>query len=117
MVRVFALVAVLAALPTGAYVFVQRQAGDSGSTPSAPLVVQDEAQANAAVAGTNFRSADVALQAWFAANGSYAGASLPPGTGVVLVRADSTGYCLQAGTGANAEREVGPNGHPEPGAC
>jgi hypothetical protein len=116
-VRVLGLVLVLAALPVGAYVYVhQNQTMNSPDGPVTPIV-QDEAQANAAVAATNFRNARVALQAWFAANGTYAGASLPPGAGVALVRADAAGYCLQAGSGTTARHEIGSNGQPEPGPC
>ena len=74
-------------------------------------------QADSTVAGANFASATPALQAWFAENGTYVGATLPPGTGVVLVRADGTGYCLQADVGGTQEHEVGPQGAPQPGPC
>ena len=53
------------------------------------------------------------MQAFYTQSGTYAGATLPPGSGVVLVRADATSYCLQAG----AEHEDGPGGLPQPGGC
>ena len=53
------------------------------------------------------------MQAFFVQNGTYAGATLPPGTGVVLARSDATSYCLQAGS----EHEAGPGGQPQPGSC
>jgi hypothetical protein len=53
------------------------------------------------------------MQAFYVQSGTYAGATLPPGTGVVLVRADPASYCLQAG----GEYEEGPGGQPQPGAC
>jgi len=53
------------------------------------------------------------MQAFFTENATYVGATLPVGTGVVLVSAASTTYCLQAGN----EHEVGPNGQPAPGPC
>jgi hypothetical protein len=53
------------------------------------------------------------MQTFFTENATYVGATLPVGTGVVLVTAGSTSYCLQAGN----EHEVGPNGQPAPGPC
>ena len=114
MTRVFALPLVLAALAVGGYLFV-RQVQTNGPTSAA--VTQMVTQADSTVAGANFASAAPALQAWFTENGTYAGATLPPGTGVVLVRADGTGYCLQADVGGAQEHEVGPQGAPQPGPC
>jgi hypothetical protein len=57
------------------------------------------------------------MQAWFTENGTYAGATLPPGTGVTLVRADAGSYCLQADVGGAQEHEVGPQGQPQAGPC
>ena len=81
--------------------------------PTAPAVTRELDQARSSVAATNFQGAGIALQAWFAQNGTYVGATLPPGTGVVLVRADATSFCIQAG----AEHDVGPGGAVLPGGC
>ena len=110
----FALTLVLAALAVGGYLFV-RQVQTNG--PTSPAVTRMVTQADSTVAGANFASATPALQAWFTENGTYAGGTLPPGTGVVLVRADSTGYCLQADIGGAQEHELGPGGQPLPGPC
>ena len=64
-------------------------------------------------AKTNGPTSDAATQGFFAQNGTYAGATLPPGTGVVLVRSDGSSYCLQGGS----EHENGPGGRPQPGPC
>jgi hypothetical protein len=53
------------------------------------------------------------LQAYYDENQTYVGATLPPGSGVVLARADATSYCLQSGN----EHEIGPGGTPQPGTC
>jgi hypothetical protein len=81
--------------------------------PTAPAVTQQIAATQTSVVATNFQGADTAMQAWYAQNGTYAGATLPPGSGVVLVRADAVSYCLQAGT----DHEVGPGGRVLPGGC
>ena len=114
MTRAFALVSVLAALAVAAY-FYAAQMRDSG--PTSPAVTSAEARAETTAAATTFQGVVASLQAWFAENGTYAGAALPPGSGVVLVRADTNGYCLQTTAGAAVEHEVGPSGVPQPGPC
>ena len=61
----------------------------------------------------DFSRAVPVLRAYFEQNRTYVGATLPPGSGVVLASADATSYCLQAGN----EHEVGPGGKPQPGPC
>jgi len=70
-------------------------------------------EAQSATAGLNFSQAVPGLQAYFDQNHTFVGASLPPGTGVVLVSATPTSYCLQDGN----EHEAGPGGTPQPGPC
>ena len=113
MVRALTLSMLLAALIGGVYV-ASTQVRSHG--PTAPLV-QEEPQAQAAVAATNFAGAATALQAWFAANGTYAGAILPDATGVVLARANSASYCLETGDPPAVVHELGPGGAPQPGRC
>jgi hypothetical protein len=112
--RTLGLPLLLVTLLVGGYLFVQ-QAGTSG--PTSEAVTQAETQAVVDVAGTNFRGADTALQAWYAANGTYAGAVLPPGSGVTLARADAGSYCLETGSGTAVVHEDGPNGSAQPGPC
>jgi hypothetical protein len=109
-VRALAIPAVLVVALVGIYLYSQ-DAKSSGSASTSGQ--QAVTQAQSAVAATNFAQADAAMQAFFAQSGTYAGATLPLGIGVVLVRADPTSYCLQAG----AEHEDGPGGQPRPGAC
>jgi hypothetical protein len=114
MTRAFGLVAILAALAVGAYLFAVQSRKEG---PTANAVTQAESQAVSAAAGTNFQGAGQVLQAWYAANGTYAGATLPPGSGVALARADQSGYCLQSNVGGTLEHELGPGGAPPPGEC
>ena len=102
--------ALLIALALGGYLYA-KDAKTNG--PTSPTVTQAVAQAQSSVAATNFEQADAAMQGFFAQNGTYAGATLPPGTGVVLVRSDGSSYCLQGGS----EHENGPGGRPQPGPC
>lgn len=110
MARYIGLPSFLVALVIGGYLWAT-SAKTNG--PTAPAVTRQIDQAQASVAATNFQAADTALQAWFAQNGTYVGATLPPGSGVVLARAGATSFCLQAG----AEHEGGPGGQVLPGGC
>ena len=112
--RTLGLPLLLLTLVVGGYLFVQQSKTDG---PKAPTVTQAEAQASAAVAATNFQGADQELQAWYVQNGTYVGATLSPGTGATLVRADATSFCLEAGTGATLEHQIGPNGSVQTGSC
>jgi hypothetical protein len=114
MSRAFGLVLVLAALAVGGYLFTV-QSRKEGTTEN--RVTQAEAQASSAAGGTNFQAAAQVLQGWYTANGTYAGATLPPGSGVVVARADTSGYCLQTSAGTAVEHEVGPGGTPQAGPC
>lgn len=115
MTRLLGLPALLVVLAVGGYLYT-KDANSNG--PTSGTVTQAIAQASTAVAATNFQGADAALQAFFAQSGTYAGATLPPGTGVVLVRADAASYCLQAtAADGTAQHENGPGGRALPGAC
>ena len=115
MSRTLGLPLLLVSLLIGGYLFTQ-QAKTSG--PTAPAVTEAVQQANAVGDSMNFQSALPALQAWYAANGTYAGTELPPGSGVVLVRADATSYCMQTtDQPTTVMHESGPNGTPQPGPC
>ena len=114
MSRAVGMVLVLASLAVAGYLFVaqSRTAG-----PTASAVTRAETQAVSVAAASNFQGAAASLQAWYAANATYAGAALPPGSGVTLVRGDASTYCLQTVAGGAVEHELGPGGQPQPGPC
>jgi len=114
MTRTLGLPLVLVALLLGGYLFTQ-QSKTTG--PTSDVVTQAETQAQQYSAGTNFQPLVPLMDAAFAANGTYAGADLPVGSGVVLVRADATSYCLQTTGDAAVMHEAGPNGTVQPGPC
>jgi hypothetical protein len=114
MSRTLGLPLLLVALAVGGYLFVQ-QGKTNG--PTAGSITQAETQAQSYAAGTNFQAAVQVLQASYAANGTYAGAALPPGSGVALVRADASSFCLQTTDTAAVMHESGPNGTVVPGSC
>src|SRR5947209_6706433 len=110
MLRVLGIPALLIALFVGGYLSMQDMRSN-GPTSAAGRQAVTEAQS--ATAGLNFSQVAPALQAYFDQNLTYLGATLPPGSSVVLARADATSYCLQSGN----EHEVGPGGQPQPGPC
>jgi hypothetical protein len=113
-VRGLGLVGLLATFAlVGALWSMQARKSGPGSEPARTA----ESQAQQVSAAANFGQAAVELQAYFAENGSYAGATLPPAFGVVLARADASSYCLQAGTSATAQHLAGPGGTPAAGPC
>jgi hypothetical protein len=110
MLRVLGIPAILVVVLLGAYLSLKNM---QSTGPTSTAGQQAITQAQSEVAATNFAQADAAMQAFFTQSQTYVGATLPVGTGVVLVSAAPTSYCLQAGD----EHEVGPNGQPAPGPC
>lgn len=108
--RVLGIPAVLLVAVVAIYLYTQ-----DAKSNVAPATTGQQAisQAQSAVAATDFSQAAAAMQASYTQTGTYAGATLPIGTGVVLARADAYSYCLQAGN----EHEDGPGGQPQPGPC
>jgi uncharacterized protein (UPF0333 family) len=98
MSRVLGIPAVLVVALVGIYLYTQ-DAKSNGPTSTAGQQAITQAA--------------TAMQAYYTQSGTYAGATLPVGTGVTLARADAYSYCLQAGD----EHEDGPSGQPQPGPC
>jgi hypothetical protein len=108
--RLLGIPSLLVVLVIGGYLMSQQMRSSGPSTPPEQQIVT---QAQSAVAATNFGQADSSMAAALAETGTYVGAVLPPGSGVTLVSATATSYCLQAGD----EHEDGPGGSVQPGAC
>src|ERR1041385_5623657 len=94
MLRVIGIPAILITLFLGAYLSLKSLQSNGPTSASGQ---QEIAQAQSSTAGVNFSQAVPGLQAYFDQNHTYVGATLPPGTGVVLVSASTTSYCLQDG--------------------
>ena len=113
-VRGLGLVSLVITLAVVGWLFAH-QANDVGPTSS--VATHAESQASSEVATANFQSAAATVEAYHAENGTYAGVTLAPGLGLVVVRADDSAYCLQGGAGAAAQHLAGPGGSPAPGPC
>jgi hypothetical protein len=57
------------------------------------------------------------MLAYFTENGTYTGATMPNGTGPVIVQADPTTFCLQYQAESTVMHLDGPNGTAISGAC
>jgi hypothetical protein len=115
MARTIGLPLMLVSLLIGGYLFTQQT---KSTGPTSDVVTQAETQAEQYTAATNFQPIVPLMDAAFQANGTYAGADLPLGSGVVLARADATSYCLQTtGDATTVMHEAGPNGTVQPGPC
>jgi hypothetical protein len=109
MLRILGIPALLVAVCLGLYLASQ----DAKSSAPTPADQQAISQAQSVGAQADFGQVTPALQAYFDQNQTYVGATLPPGSGVTLVTAGASSYCLQTGN----EHEAGPGGTPQPGPC
>jgi hypothetical protein len=109
MVRYLGIPALLIVVFIGLYLSTQ----DAKSNAPTPSDQQAISQAQSVGAGADFGQVLPGLQAYYDQNGTYAGATLPLGSGVVLASAGATSYCLQDGN----QHEDGPGGTPQPGPC
>jgi hypothetical protein len=111
--RTFGLVSMLVTLVIIGFAWSQ-QAKDSTS-PSSLGTRGDAARVTAAF---TLQQAAPAMELWRSTNGTYAGASLPPSNGVMVVRADAASFCLQAGLPPDVQHLDGPGGNaPVDGPC
>lgn len=114
MSRAFGLVAGICSL---AIVPVLMALNMSQNLPTSHTAKRAESQATVAVGSLNFTGAATELEAYMAEHETYAGAALPPGFGVTVMRADAASYCLQAGVGGTVQHSTGPGGTPTTGPC
>jgi hypothetical protein len=112
MARGISLLSLLAALLIGGWLLTAQ----NGHSPTRSQAAQEIDQAQQAASGLTFQQAETKLEQSHALSGTYAGASLA-GFGVTLVRADTTSYCLQTGSGAAVSHLAGPGGAAASGPC
>lgn len=112
--RTLGFAGLLVAIAIGAYLFAF-QAKQQTLAASKPASAAENAAA--VLDPARFQQAVTRLEAYRLQSGTYAGLRLPASSGVVLVRADSSSYCLQTKSGAKLRHQVGPGGALLPGAC
>ena len=114
MTRAFGLIVVLVSLALTGVLFSKES---SALSPTSGAVKRDESQAVAIASASIFTPVTQVIQVDYAEAGTYVGAELPAGSGVVLAQATSTTYCLEANVNGTLVHEVGPGGSPALGAC
>jgi hypothetical protein len=100
---------------TGALFTMQRSSQSQKGAGVSASAVQSQALSTAIAAG--FAPVEQFLQLAHAQSGTYAGAELPLGTGVTVVRPTSSSYCLQMPMQGVLVHENGPGGTAGPGPC
>jgi hypothetical protein len=108
-------IGVVVAAGVAAFVLLGRSANKETNSV-AQVVTGAPAEAGVGVAEANLQTAANAMQGYFVANGTYAGATVSDPT-VQVVSADSTGYCIQSIVAGQIASDHGPGGTPGPGAC
>lgn len=96
-------------------VLMMQQSKSRGPTSAAASQAESQAVATASLAA--FQPVDQILQVDHAQTGTYVGAQLPLGSGVTVVGATSSSYCLQMNVSGALLHENGPGGTPAAGAC
>ena len=112
--RTLGILLTLVTLLAGGFLFVQ-QSKTAG--PTSTVAAQAETQAVQEGGAANFLQVQQVLQAYFAENGTYVGATLPPGSGVTVAAATPSSYCLETTFQGAVSHETGPGGQPAPGPC
>ena len=112
--RAFGLVSMVCSLALVAILWASSM---QHSGPTSERAKHAREDATVAVGSINFTAAAPELEAYRAENGTYAGASLPPAFGVMLIRADATSYCLQSAIGTSVQHFAGPSGATAAGPC
>jgi hypothetical protein len=109
---------VLLVAVAGGFFFMQRTGRIHLSVPSVvPTAAGLRNSTGPQVAMGNLSSAELAMQTYFTEHETYVGATMPDGTGTVIVRADPTSFCLQYQTGSTLMHLAGPSGQALSGPC
>src|SRR4051812_5031612 len=116
MTRGLGLVSLLVSLVISGMLFSSQLKG-GGSTPAAPDRNQLVQQAQAAAAAVNAGQADRELAAYQAENGTFAGAAVTDISGVTVVSAGATSYCLRIASNGAVLYDAGPGGTPSTNPC
>jgi hypothetical protein len=114
MARGFGLLSLLVSL-AAAGILISSQLG-SGSKPAPPGQNRAVAEASAAAASLTAAQAERELSAYQAEHGTFEGAAVT-GSGLTLLHADATSFCLQLATASGVLYDAGPGGTPTTQHC
>jgi hypothetical protein len=111
--RLFSICSLAALLAFGGYLLTSH----SGRRATAGQAFKAVGQAVQTARASSFRQAVLALEKHRVESGTYAGTDLSASSGVTLVRAAGTTYCLQAGAGTNVRHQTSTDAASASGPC
>jgi hypothetical protein len=112
--RALGVVSLVCSLVAGLYLAAAQMSSTGTAGPAG-----DKAKKDAAIVAATFaaRQGEAALDLYRRTTGTYAGASLDGVSGVELLRADSTSYCLKMHVADYELYDQGPGGEVGPQPC
>jgi hypothetical protein len=116
MTRGLGLVSLLVSLVISGMLFSSQLKG-GGSAPSTPERNHIVQEAQAAAAAVTAGQAERELAAYQAENGTFAGAAVTGITGVTVVSAGPTSFCLRIARSDGVFYDAGPGGTPSSTPC
>jgi len=116
MTRGLGLVSLVVSLVISLMLFSSQLTG-GGSKPVTPKQNPIVQQASSVAAEATAMQAEHELAAYQAERGSFVGATVTDISGVTLLHAEPTAFCLQIASNAGVLYDAGPGGTPSPTRC
>jgi Tfp pilus assembly protein PilV len=116
MTRGLGLISLLVSLAICGLLYSSQLQG-TGSKPSSPQQNRVVQEANSAAAGMTAMQAERELDAYQAEHGTFVGAAVTDISGVTVLHADPTTFCLQISSNGGLLYDAGPGGTPSGTRC
>jgi hypothetical protein len=116
MTRGLGLISLLVSLAICGLLYSSQLQG-TGSKPSSPQQNRVVQEANSAAAGITAMQAERELAAYQAEHGTFVGAAVTDISGVTVLHADPTTFCLQISSNGGLLYDAGPGGTPSETRC
>ncbi len=116
MTRGLGLISLLVSLAICGMLYSSQLQG-SGSKPSSPQQNRVVHEANSAAAGMAAMQAEHELAAYQAEHGTFVGAAVTDISGVTVLHAEATAFCLQIASNGGLLYDAGPGGTPSGTRC
>jgi Tfp pilus assembly protein PilV len=116
MTRSLGLISLLVSLAICGLLYSSQLQG-TGSKPSSPQQNRVVQEANSAAAGMTAMQAERELGAYQAEHGTFVGAAVTDISGVTVLHADPTTFCLQISSNGGLLYDAGPGGTPSRTRC
>ena len=116
MTRGLGLISLLVSLAICGMLYSSQLKG-TGSKPSSPQQNRVVQEANSAAAGMAAMQAEHELAAYQAEHGTFVGAAVTDISGVTVLHAEATAFCLQIASNGGLLYDAGPGGTPSGTRC